>query len=103
MTIEPKDPTTGSDRPPSAPTKPAIRRHPSIDTLLLDQQKDLYRREEIIKALLAMRRKYGRIPRGERHAASTELGVGWRMVHEYMERYVAYQETYPDEPPVNVF
>src|SRR5262245_17191138 len=103
MTTELTEPTTGLDVSPSVPIKPAMRRHPSIDTLPLDQQRDLYRREEIIKALLAMRRKYGRIPRGERRTASAELRVGWRMVHEYMDRYVAYQAAYPEEPPANVF
>src|SRR5690349_16258564 len=82
----------------TTPYKPTIRQHPSIDTLSLEQQQELYHREEIIKALLAMRRKYGTIPRGERRAAATELKKGWRMIHEYMKYYVEYAEAYPDEP-----
>ncbi len=83
--------------------KLALRRHPSIDTLSVDEQNKLYERERIIKYLLDLRRKFGRIPRGERLAAARELHLGWRRVHECMDEYVAYQQTYPDEPPVNVF
>jgi transposase InsO family protein len=91
------------DDPLAKMDKRALRRHPCIDTLPIDEQNKLYEREGIIKYLLELRQKYGRIPNGERLAAAKELQLGWRRVHECMDEYVAYQQTYPDELPVNVF
>src|ERR1044072_1772299 len=97
------DAALSKDEPHAKMDKPALRRHPSIYTLPLDEQNKLFDRERIIKYLLELRQKYGRIPNGESQAAARELDLGWRRVHECMDEYVTYQHTYPDEPPVNVF
>lgn len=102
MSAELLNENTNPNFPLTKKDKPTVKQHPSIDTLPLDEQRILYRREQIIKALIEMRRKYGRIPRGECHAAAVELKVSLRMVHEYMKNYIAYAEVYPDEPTVNV-